>query len=55
MFLNFPILYAVAPLSGLNVGISLKELEGSDVEVFKSVLAENVSGRIVEEDVLSKI
>jgi len=31
------------------VGISLKELGESDVEVFKSVLAENVLGRIVEE------
>jgi len=39
------------------VGISLQELRGrgvKDVEVFKSLLAENVLERIVEEHVLSR-
>ena len=40
----------------ITVGISQKELgEGSDVEVFKCVPAENILGRIVDEHVLSKI
>jgi len=39
-----------------SVGITQKELRGGDhIEVFKSVLAENVLGRIVEEHVLSRI
>ena len=42
-------------MTSYQCGNLLKRTGGSDVEVFNSVFAENVSGRIVEEHVLSKI